>query len=113
MDFRADFVEDKAKFRRLAVASQEILTHEVFGHLPKVGARTRRQQSKWRNAVIGKIWRKDACQFLCGQVLNPPIIRHKEITRTNDDLRSVINLPIEAICHTTKIMLYKLIFWIY
>ncbi len=30
MDFRADFVEDKAKFRRLAVASQEILTHEVF-----------------------------------------------------------------------------------
>ncbi len=42
MDFRADFVEDKAKFRRLAVAGQEILTHEVFGHLPKVGARTRR-----------------------------------------------------------------------
>ena len=30
MDLRADFVEDKAKFRRLAVASQEILTHEVF-----------------------------------------------------------------------------------
>ena len=38
VDFRADFVADKAKFRRLAVASQEILTQSSVKSAEKTRA---------------------------------------------------------------------------
>ncbi len=38
MDFRADFAEDKAKFRRLAAASQEILTQSSAKFAEKMRA---------------------------------------------------------------------------
>lgn len=38
MDFRADFVADKAKFRRLADASQEILTQSAAKYAEKTRA---------------------------------------------------------------------------
>ena len=38
MDFRADFAEDKAKFRRLAGASQEILTRSSVKSAEKTRA---------------------------------------------------------------------------
>ncbi len=38
MDFRADFAEDKAKFRRLAAASQEILTQSSAKFAEKMHA---------------------------------------------------------------------------
>ncbi len=38
VDFRANFAEDKAKFRRLAVASQEILTQSSVKFAEKTRA---------------------------------------------------------------------------
>ena len=66
----SNFVACKAKFCRNMVIFQKILTHDVFSHLPKAGARMRRHQSKWRNEAGGKICRKDVCRALCEHALN-------------------------------------------
>ena len=45
MDFRANFVEDEAKFRRLAAASQEILTQSSAKFAEKTRAKSYENKS--------------------------------------------------------------------